>query len=352
MSTGVHDRLYARAFAFSVGQRRLVLVSCDLATMAFADYLRRPISDALGLDAKDLLLCAIHTHSGPQLTLHPSYPDNVAYTKRLPRLLTRVVDRALRARCPARLAFGTSQSGVGVSRRLIMPDGRVEMSPNPRGIADPEVSVVQMTQRDGTAMGALFSYACHSRSLRAPNRLVSGDVLGIAAQEVEDGARGTIVGALAGASGDVDPSRVVDGFDGDGGGPPVDLGRDLGRSVRDALEHAGPLRAERLTSTTTHVALPPKHPGQGRAVQVEAVALGDLAIVGLDCEASTEIGLAIKASSPFRSTLVVTNCNGWSGYLPVARQYAEGGYEVDRSGFGPGASAQLVTEVIGILQRL
>jgi hypothetical protein len=62
--------------------------------------------------------------------------------------------------------------------------------------------------------------------------------------------------------------------------------------------------------------------------------------------------LAIKASSPFRSTLVVTNCNGWSGDLPVARQYAEGGYEVDRSGFGPGASEQLVTEVVGILQRL
>ena len=329
-----------------------MLVSCDLASMVFGDYLRRSIADALGFDVKELLLCAIHTHSGPLLTLHPSYPVNVAYTKHLPRLLTKVVDRALRARCPARLAFGTARSGVGVSRRLIMPDGRVEMLPNPQGIADPEVAVLQATRTDGTAMGALFAYACHSRSLRGANRLVSGDVLGIAAQEVEQAASGCIVGALAGASGDVDPIHVVDGFDGDGNGPPVDMGRGLGRSVRDALEQAKPLRVERLRSTTVRVALPPKHPGQARSVHVEAAVLGDLAIVGLDCEASTEIGLAIKASSPFPSTLVVTNCNGWSGYLPVARQYAEGGYEVNRSGFGPDASGKLVTDVISILRGL
>ena len=42
-----------------------------------------------------------------------------------------------------------------------------------------------------------------------------------------------------------------------------------------------------------------------------------------------ELGLAIKKGSPFPVTFVVTNCNGTAGYLPTARQHAEGGYEVE-----------------------
>jgi hypothetical protein len=329
-----------------------VLVSCDIASMTFGDYLRRPLTQSLGLADDELLLCAVHTHSGPLLTLHPAYPENVTYTRQLPRLLQRVGSRAWRARRPARIAFGTARSSVGVSRRLIMPDGRVEMRPNPSGIADPEVSALRISTDAGTPQAAFFTYACHSRSLRATNRLVSGDVLGLAAQDAEQAPPDFIVGALAGASGDIDPAQVVDGFDGDGGGPTVRLGQDLGRSVRDALRNTRPLRVDRLGSRTARVVLSPKHPGQIKAVDVTAAAIGDLALVGLDCEASTEIGLAIKAASPFSATLVVTNCNGWSGYLPVARQYAEGGYEVDRSGFGPDAAGRLTSTVTDMLRVL
>jgi hypothetical protein len=352
ISTGIHDRLYARAFAFSLGRRRLVWVCCDVASMTFGDYLRRPLVQALGLAAEELLLCAVHTHSGPLLTLHPAYPENVAYTQQLPGLLRRVATEAWRTRRPAHVAFGTARSSVGVSRRLIGPDGRVEMLPNPRGVVDPEVAALRVSAADGTALAAIFGYACHSRTLRAPNRLVSGDVLGLAEQDVERAIPGAVVAACAGASGDIDPAQVVDGFDADGGGPPVRLAQDLGRSVRDGLDRARRVRVDRLRSAALRAVLPPKHANQQKAVQVVAAALGDLAIVGLDCEASTEIGLAIKAASPFAATLVVTNCNGWSGYLPVSRQYDEGGYEVDRTAFGREAADQLVSKAVGLLRTL
>lgn len=352
VSTGIHDRLYARAFAFSIGRRRLVMVSCDIASMTFGDYLRRPLAESLGLASEELLLCAIHTHSGPLLTLHPAYSENVAYTRQLPRQLLRVGSLAWQARRPARVAFGSGRSSVGMSRRLIMPDGRVEMLPNPNGIADPEVAALQISTNEGTPRAAIFAYACHSRALRASNRLVSGDVLGLAEQDVEQATRGLVAGAFAGASGDIDPAQVVDGFDTDGGGPPVRFGRDLGRSVREALGHARRVRVDHLRSASIRAVLPPRQPGQVKAVQVTVAALGEVAIVGLDCEASTEIGLAIKAASPFAATLVVTNCNGWSGYLPVSRQYDEGGYEVDRSGFGREAADQLVSKVVDVLRTL
>jgi len=355
VSTGVHDRLYARAFAFADDRTRFVLVSCDLGSLALGDFARRQMCDALGLRSEELLLCATHTHSGPLLTLHPSYPDNADYTRRLARPLTDVVDRALRAQRPARLAVGRGRSSVGVSRRKVLGDGRVEMAPNPDGAADPEVLVLRATGRDGKPIGALFDYACHSRSLRAPNRLVSGDVLGIAEQEAEEALGGLIVGAFAGASGDVDPASVLDGFDSIGSAPPetVRLGRQLGQEVVAAVKRAeSGASTAGVRSSITRVPLPPKSPGATKSIDVAACAVGDAAIVGLDCEASVEIGLAIKSASPFPATLVVTHCNGWAGYLPVARQYAEGGYEVEHTGFGPEAAATLVSRVTDLLRRL
>ena len=59
------------------------------------------------------------------------------------------------------------------------------MAFNPEGKADHEVLALQLLQPGAAALGVLFNYSSHSRSLRGPNRLVSGDVFGIAEQFVE-----------------------------------------------------------------------------------------------------------------------------------------------------------------------
>ena len=355
VSEGVHDRLYLRAFAFGSGTSRLVLVSCDLADTALGAYYQRAVADALGLRPDQLLLCAIHTHSGPLLTLNPSYPNNVEYTAGLRQAFVSVVDRALRAMAPARLAIGRGRSPVGVSRRKILADGRVEMAANPQGAADPEVLVLAASRPGGRPFAVLFDYACHSRSLGSPNKLISGDILGIAEQEVERSRDGVIAGALAGASGDVDPVSVVDGFAADGDRPPetVRLGRLLGEEVvRATGTSREPTPAARVRSTAETLVLPPKHAGQIKSVGVTLGAIDEVAFVGLDCEASVEVGLAIKAASPFAATFVISNCNGWTGYLPTARQHAEGGYEVEHTGFGPSAGDELAGKVVEMLRRL
>jgi neutral ceramidase len=72
----------------------------------------------------------------------------------------------------------------------------------------------------------------------------------------------------------------------------------------------------------------------------------------LDCELFVELGKAIKTSSPFKSTFILTHCNGGSGYLPTARAYREGGYEVDLTGFAPEAADALVGRAAKMLQKL
>jgi hypothetical protein len=80
--------------------------------------------------------------------------------------------------------------------------------------------------------------------------------------------------------------------------------------------------------------------------------VGDVAFVGLGCEAFNEIGKAIKSASPFPHTLVFTHCNGSAGYLPVEGCYAEGGYEIQTSPFAPAAANAVIEETVRLLREM
>ncbi len=62
-------------------------------------------------------------------------------------------------------------------------------------------------------------------------------------------------------------------------------------------------------------------------VEVQALRLGDLAVVGLPGEIFCEHGLRIKAQAPFPAVMVVELANEWHGYIPTRRAFEEGGYE-------------------------
>ena len=358
VSQGVHDRLYARVIAFADGSRRVVLVSCDLTSFISAAYFQSRILSKFHLQPEELFLCATHTHSGPELSLNRTYPhpNNFQYTVSLSDRLLSCINAAFGDLGPCSVAAGKADCRVGVNRRKPVAGGPVEMAPNPAGPADPELLVLSLSRERELPFAALFSYACHSRSLRGTNTLVSGDIFGIAEQFVER-ARGNrfIAAAFAGASGDIDPVSVVAGFDPPAGSvsEPIRLGTVLGEAVVGGMKAAHPLQAVMpIRTLQTHVPLPRKVQGQTAPVTVSLARIGDLAIVGLDCEASVEIGRAIRSASPFAYTFIVTVCNGWSGYLPVAHQYSEGGYEVSHSGFGPDAAGILVRETLRLLSGL
>ena len=64
---------------------------------------------------------------------------------------------------------------------------------------------------------------------------------------------------------------------------------------------------------------------------MQAIALGNTALVTTPGETFIEIGQAIKTASPFEHTFVAGYTNGVIGYLPTARAFDEGGYEVTSS---------------------
>lgn len=60
---------------------------------------------------------------------------------------------------------------------------------------------------------------------------------------------------------------------------------------------------------------------------MQAFRIGDLGIAAIPFEVFTEIGLEIKARSPFKDTFTIELANGSNGYLPTPPQHDLGGYE-------------------------
>jgi neutral ceramidase len=372
LSQGIHDPLSARVVAFEAEGRRLVLVSTDV--IGFyddtSDAVRSAIVRTHGLEPSALLLAAIHTHAGPRVTLdrEKGHANNVAYTEGLERKLVEAVGEALDDLQAVQIGSASGSSPVGVNRREVFYDEagspRTWLGRNPEGVHDTEVQVLKIEGATGRR-AVLFAYATHSTSLGWENYQISGDVHGLAEQLVERYlGDGVIAPAFAGASGDIDPwFRVLPGFETRNGWTPepVLLGTLLGEEVVHTAQTIELAPATGPVASAFETLLLPGKPRDGsetgavippEPLNVSVARVGEVAFVGLGAEVLTEIGLAIKKTSPFPTTIVITHCNGAADYLPPQHLYVEGGYEVESSPFASTAAGELVRRVSGMLHQI
>jgi len=365
LSEDIHDPLSARVVAFEVSSDLIGYYS------GTAEHFRKDILSKFDLEPGELFLSAIHTHDAPALTMdeEKGHPNNVEYTKKLEGKLIEVIGKALHNTGPVRIGVGVGYSPVGMNRRELVFDSsgnsQIRLGCNPYGPTDKQVLVLKLVRPDGTAVASLFDYATHATCLGGKNLTISGDVLGLAEQFVEKIlGEGVIAPAFAGASGNIDPwFRVLPGFNTEPGWipEPVLLGTMLGEEVVhvyrdiDELSAAGDIR-----TSFVNIELPGKERG-GTEIKkdctptpynITVAKVGDIAFVGLGGEVLTEIGMSIKAASPFKHTFVITHCNGAAGYLPPEHLYVEGGYEIRSSPFAPKAADMVVKKAVKMLHEL
>ena len=373
LSDGVHDPLSARIVAFENDGRRLVIVSSDLIGFygGTAEHFRKIILSEFGLSPSELLLSSIHTHAGPTLTIdeEKGHPNNLEYTKDLERKLIEVIHEALDSMEPVHIGAGVGYSPVGMNRRELRFDNSgnssIRLGRNPYGPTDKEVLVMKLAKPDGTTFAALFDYATHATCLGGKNLTISGDVLGLAEQFVEKIlGEEVITGAFAGASGNIDPwFRVLPTINTEPGWipEPVLLGTLLGEEVvhvfRDIDEVSG---GGDIRSAFVTLELPGKPRGSleikkdtpPTSLSISAARVGDIAFVGLGAEVLTEIGMSIKAASPYEHTFVIAHCNGAAGYIAPEHLYIEGGYEITSSPFSPKAAEIAIKQAVKMLHEL
>jgi hypothetical protein len=88
-------------------------------------------------------------------------------------------------------------------------------------------------------------------------------------------------------------------------------------------------------------------------LEVQAFRLDDdTAIVTLPSEIFVNLGLTIKAKSPFKTTLVIELANESVAYIPTKQAFSEGSYEVTNSRVERGTGEKLVEAAVGLLKEL
>lgn len=381
-STGVHDDLYAKALVLDDEKERIAIVSCDLVgvTRDVVSKVRSEVEADLGIKQDNVLVAATHTHSGPDFT-----HSNGDYLNLLSKMIAGSVRAANHNLVEAGIGAGKGEAFIGYNRRN--PEHEYFLRPYPEGIRDSEVGVIKVDDKEGNLIATVINTPCHAVVLGSTNLLISADYPGFAAQAVES-LKGGVAIFLNGCCGNINPVNTWGGHTVIKGeiitGSSLlreaeRLGNILGGEALKVLEQTETTSEPRLKSQCSEVSLPvrkdipekwleriksiePEHPRfelyqsllEGRDIntEVQAMAVGNIAIVGVPGEVFVEFGLEIKKESPYEFTLVSELANDTIGYVPVAKAFEEGGYEPTSSVVTPDAGSKLAKAAIDLVKSL
>lgn len=267
---------------------------------------------------------------------------------------------------------------------------KVKMNPGlnnlvkPAGPTDPEVAVIDVRDKKGQPLGLIANYALHyvggvPRVIDEKGRevgMASADYFGEFARIMPYRLRGAtgnenfVAMMTNGTSGDI---NNIDFYRNRGPRAPFEQIRVVAGKTADAAYRAvqeidnydeSPIVAMKQRNVTIHYRKP-KQEDIDRAIElmklspkerneinsrtssvaqntlrfsepemtktedviIQAIRIGDQAIVSMPFEVLVEIGMEIKEKSPFPRTLIIELANGGYGYLPPPHQHKLGGYE-------------------------
>lgn len=324
------------------------------------------------------------------------------------------VAKAYRRLEPVRVGWTTASLPEEVfNRRWFMRDGtippdpfgatmdKVRMNPpfaspdllRPSGPVDPEVAVLSLQDAAGRPLGLLANYSLHYVG-GIPEGQVSADYFGEFAQVISEriGADEGFVGILSnGTSGNINnldfsKPRVPR--------KPFEQVRHVASALADVVAEAYPgiehKTQARVSMAQSEVSLlhrkpspslveqsrrllsdPPEsvtarqtiyaqralrlHEGPDSvSVILQALRIGQGAIVALPFETFVETGLAIKQESPLQPTFVIELANGAEKYLPTPEHHELGGYEtwLGTSIVEEQASVRIEAELLRLLKQV
>ncbi len=377
---GTTTELHAKALALVDSEgTRLVIVTTDLIGIPrpLRERVAAELKKQVGLARGALLLNASHTHCGPELRMTESalagldparQAANQRYTSRLEGVLVQLVRSALENCRDATLRYSHARAGFAMNRRLKNPDldGDPFLNhPNPDGVVDHDVPVLQVLWDKSQQRVLLFGYACHNTTLWVNE--YAGDYAGFAQDFLERDHPGTTAMFLNGCGGD------QNGFP----RGTLELSRRHGRTLATAVEAAvgnrqvdvnGPLAVawsrvdidyqapptrkqledhvagrpspfRPFELTKTHAARLLGELQAGRTLRtrydypVQTIRLGNqLLMVALAGEVVVDYSLRLKRELKGEAAVWVSGYNhDVFAYIPSRRLLLEGGYEPRRS---------------------
>jgi hypothetical protein len=372
---------------------QLALVACDVLMIErdVLDRAARRIERATGIPFDHILISATHTHHAPTTVTVHGYERDEPFTRQVEDKIVQVAEKAVRRLAPSMFLFRLGEeSSVGKNSRLLLRDGTIywvgphDDAVRPTGPFDPELPVLAFRRREGGLEAVLFNHSTHTIGTHKPG-VRSPSFYGLAAQELEKERGGTFL-FFEGASGSTHNLDV----------PAAEATHRIRHAVASALGAAQEHPVDRVAAIRKEITVRVRHfreqdddravvayctkrikdqsaarlvietframrrklvvrQGQPRKTWVQAVRIGDVALVGVPGEFFTALGEEIKRRSPFRYTYVFELANDYIGYIPDRPGFERGGYQVWtglHSFLEPGTGEQIVAEAVELLGRL
>jgi neutral ceramidase len=390
-SVGIHDDLHTKVLALESGNDRAVIVTADLIGFSteYADRIRSGIARKVGMGREFVLVSCSHTHSGPgTMKIRQWGAVDEMYVETVISHILGAADMALRSMAEARIGTATGVvEGVAVNRR------KRELGP-----VDEQLGVMRIDDAQGTVRAVLMNYSCHPVAAHDWENLITADYPGYATRVIETiKGHGTTAMFTTGAAGDINPVayhhiklaekygnmigaealKVAEAIDTDDRleiraatrivelpvrklpsaselqGLITELRAKIARMQCAADTDPHKLSDERIRLEWAQEALQllrGGHEADSLKMEIQVLRLNDTAFVAIPGELFVEIGLNIKASSPFPYTFIVELANGSVNYLPTRRAFSEGGYELDLASKVYGIYA-LTPDVQDIIER-
>ncbi len=394
-ATGQEGQLRAVAVVLEKpGAAKAAIVACDVlfVTRDFVDAALRQIEKSTGIPPACVLVNATHTHHAPCTATVHGYVRDDTFVSRVQDAIVKAVEQA-----NAKLDGGDCQflfklseeNTVGANSRVLLSDnsiwwgGSMDDALRHTGPFDPQLPVLAFRGDDQKLRAIIYNHSTHTIGTRKPG-VRSPSFYGLAAQELET-ELGCTVSFLEGASGSTHNITGV----------PVDEAvRRMKKTIVEALSQAQPHEVTKLASlkrpfqfkvrtfdesvedekvsryTRKRMAAGAdgiievfrnmrkqlkSEQGKTRETLLQAVAIGDVAIVGVPAEYFTIFGVDIKRRSPFRYTYVAELANDWIGYLPNLEAHELGGYQTWmglHSYAEPGTGERVADEAVKLLEEL
>ncbi|MCD7956415.1 MAG: hypothetical protein LUG93_11845 [Lachnospiraceae bacterium] len=399
----VHDPIHARAVAICQGsagnEATVLIVSLEITSMPGEEVeaIRSLVADETGVKAENIWVCVTHSFSSPHLLPdhHFKSEEELALKKKYRAALQSAAvgaakdaakDAAEQLR-PARLGVGSGECGIVASRDIELDDGWW-VGTNGDGPTDRTLTVLRLNDLEGRPIALISHFAIQSsvmdQSVLSDGRKpVTPDVSGIACRKVEKEAGDDLVALfLIGAAADQAPieKSVNETF---ANGEKIisdqhEQGFEICERLSDILKnriceiaHEAVCDQEEAAVCTLSGSLtvPAKHmnrdlhslrptrnavyePDGESTTEIEAIRIGDLALLGVKPELTCTTAAAIMEQSGFERTLVCTLVNGASKYMADKSAYDRCCYEAQNSPFGRGAAEMLTEKAVEMLGTL
>ena len=413
---GILDDLEINALAVSDGEKTALMIALDSCAMEWecAKEFKKTISKATGLPFDAIYLHAVHTHTAPFLRKTTGDPLEKEYFQLVNRKMADASLFALADMAGAKMGFNVGNAPeLAFVRRFLMKDGTTKTNPKindpdvkcPIGKADHRVGMLRF-DREGKETIVLVNYGNHPDVIGGCK--LSADWPGALRREVERIIPKTKCIFFNGALGNVnhincfpkltEKERMGESAFGHGYAYSQYMGRAIACTVAQSYDMTKYREVSKISYAQKMITVPTNMPNpedmpeayrlqklylekgldalpgdemeqntivyetkrmidfehgpETMDIQISAVAIGPVVLIGAPGESFVETGVKLKETKGWDLVLPTSITNGYYSYLPTKEAFEEGGFEARTSEFKNGLAECIVEESQKMLKEL